>query len=245
MRRVMNGAISERVQDNGEHRVPKHLSAVLFDLDDTLLDSSAARINTLQSELQNAGIRHLTAEELFRNTRGGQLSKVLTELEEREGRELNLLDRYQHAYFRKSIGLVHLYPGVESMLNALHARGIKLGIVTQKVRSLQVERRPAGASQELTEMGVVDLFSIIVGFEDVTNYKPHPEGVELALRQLGVAPQGTLVVGDSAADIGAAKAAGCWSCHATWGILAADEPLDDFGADMVAETPEAILRLFS
>ena len=94
-------------------------------------------------------------------------------------------------------------------------------------------------------MGIADLFSVIVGFEDVMNYKPHPEGVELSLRQLKAVPQATLVVGDSAADIEAAKTAGCWSCHATWGILAADGLRDDFGADMVAETPGAILELFS
>ena len=61
-------------------------------------------------------------------------------------------------------------------------------------------------------------FSVVVGFEDVARHKPYPEGVELALERLGVLPEEALLVGDSAADIEAARAAGCPSCHATWGI---------------------------
>ena len=65
---------------------------------------------------------------------------------------------------------------------------------------------------------MASLFSVVVGFEDVARHKPDPEGVELALGRLGVLPKEALLVGDSAADIEAARAAGCPSCYATWGI---------------------------
>ncbi len=139
--------------------------------------------------------------------------------------------------------MIRLYPGVASMLQALQRLGTKLGIVTQKGRLFEIEGRLAGAAKELEELGIAALFSVIVGFEDVTNYKPHPEGVALAMARLGTGPRETLMVGDSPADIGAARAAGCWSCHATWGLSAAGQAVGDVGADIVAETPEALLTL--
>lgn len=92
-------------------------------------------------------------------------------------------------------------------------------------------------------MGVFDLFSVLVGFEDVTRYKPDPEGVNIALERLGAPPHETLLVGDSGADIAAAQAAGCWSCHAIWGIPVSEHSLDSVKPDMVARTPEVLLGL--
>ena len=129
------------------------------------------------------------------------------------------------------------------MLEELHSHGVKLGIVTQKARVLEVEERYVGAAQELEELGVANLFSVIVGFEDVSDHKPHPHGINLALSRLSARPRETLMVGDSAADIEAARAAGCWSCYATWGIPAIELVFDSIRADLVAKTPRALLEL--
>ena len=102
---------------------------------------------------------------------------------------------------------------------------------------------PWGASQELAEVGASEFFTVGVGFESVTNHKPHPEGVLLALDTLGVRPDQCAVVGDTPADMGAAKAAGCWSVHATWGIPAANLSHRDTDADFVIDRPEALLEL--
>ncbi len=77
---------------------------------------------------------------------------------------------------------------------------------------------------------------MVVGFEDVARHKPDPEGVELALDRLGVLPKQALLVGDTAADIEAARAAGCPSCHATWGLQGDTAPLGA-SPDYVAGSP--------
>ena len=82
-----------------------------------------------------------------------------------------------------------------------------------------------------------------MGFESVTNHKPHPEGVLLALERLGADPGQCVVVGDTPADIGAAQAAGCWSCLATWGIPAANSSHAQVEANFVIDKPEALLEL--
>ena len=232
-----------KAHGTSERYIPQRLSTVLFDLDDTLLNCFATRASALQSVFTDVGIHGISGEDFMRDTRGGQLLELLYDLERRQGQELNLLDRYRSAYWTQSPGLISLYPGVKHMLQKLHGHGVKLGIVTQKVRAFELNGRLAGASRELEEVSVAGLFSVVVGFEDVSNYKPHPEGVELALKRLGAGLRETLMVGDSTADIGAAKAAGCWSCHATWGRSVVGDPQGDLGADMVAKTPEALSGL--
>ena len=218
------------------------LSAVLFDLDDTLIDSLEARVAALSSAFQGAGLQHLDPKQFFQEIRGRQLLDALTELEEREGRELGLVERYRQAYWIRRPGLISMYPGIRPLLETLRKRGVKLGVVTQKWRSVELDGRRVGAAEELLELGIADMFSAVVGLEDVTRFKPDPEPVEVALRLLSVAPQEAVMVGDSPADIEAGRAAGCLTCHATWGLPIAGRSAD-LGADMVAETPEAILRL--
>lgn len=224
-----------------------HLSAplttVLFDFDDTLVDSLRARVAALDQAFSGAEISHLSPVDFFRNLNGGQLETALARVEAETGVQRGLMERYRVAYWSKEPGMLTVYPGVRPLLQQLASRGVKLGVVTQKGRDIEVGGRRAGVVAEMEELGILDLFAVIVGFEDVTNYKPHPEGINLALSRLDARAVDTVVVGDSAADIGAARAAGCWSCHATWGLPAQDNSQSDLTADMVANTPDALLGL--
>jgi len=219
------------------------LSAVLFDLDDTLLDSFDARVGALERVFKRTGITCLTAEQFLRDLQGAQIKEAFNQLEVAQGVGADLFENYRRAYWVKEPGLLSLYPGVKPMLEKLYARGVKLGVVTQKGREFEVDGEKVGALYEVVEVGIASLLSVLVGFEDVSSTKPHPEGINLALKRLGVYPHETLVVGDSIADIEAASAAGCWSCYAIWGIPAAGRRLDSIQADVVAEMPEALLRL--
>ncbi len=60
----------------------------------------------------------------------------------------------------------------------------------------------------LTRDGLLEAFACIVGGEDVSQHKPHPEGLRLALARLEVAAERALYVGDSAVDAEAARCAG-------------------------------------
>jgi len=219
------------------------LSTILFDLDDTLLDSFNARVQALQQVFARAGIPYPQAEQFLRSLHGTPLNEALAELEATRKTGANLFEDYRHIYWTKAPGMISLYPGIKRVLEELCSHGVRLGIVTQKARQLEVEGRWVGAVQELEELGVANLFSMIVGFEDVNHHKPHPEGINLALSRLAATPSLTLVVGDSAADMEAAKAAGCWSCYATWGIPVAEQRLEAVQADLVAETPDVFLEL--
>ena len=226
---------------------PPHppVTAVLFDFDDTLVSTYAARLDALGRVFAAAGIMEPTAEAFLRDMRGRQLEDTLRPLEEREGLQpLELFRGYRDTYWTQTApGRVRLFPGVRELLEELHRRGLKLGIVTQKGWVFEVEGRTVGASYELAQTGVSDLFAAGVGFESVTNHKPHPEGALLALERLGARPEQSVFVGDTPADMEAGRAAGCWTCLAAWGVPAANRSHLNTATDFIIDTPDALLRL--
>ncbi len=219
------------------------LTTVLFDLDDTLVDSFPARLAALQIVFSDAGIHSPTANEFLCSQVGSPIHQALSQLETAGGTAHGLFERFRRAYWIREHGIISLYPGIEAVVQELYRRGVKLGVITQKRRAFEIEGHRAGASEELRQLGIAGLFSVIVGFEDVTLHKPHPEPVHLALDNLKARPWETILVGDSAADVGSAIAAKCWSCLATWGIGETDSHHSDLGADLVARTPEELLEL--
>ena len=190
-----------------------------------------------------ADIQTPTAHEFLAGLSGRQPIGALERLAPgRRIRGASLSEAYREFYWSKEPGLISLFPGIKPLLHDLNSSGCRLGVLTQKDREFQVEGRLSGASSELEELGVASLFSVVVGFEDVAHHKPNPEGVELALEHLGVLPRDALMVGDSSADIVAAKAAGCPSCHVTWGLNGDATPLGTL-PDFVARSPADLRSL--
>ena len=82
----------------------------------------------------------------------------------------------------------------------------------------------------------------IVTVEDVVHPKPHPEPVLKAMGELGASPEHTWMVGDSPADMGAAKAAGVQAVAVGWS-LKPEEVLREHGADAVIHKMEDLYEL--
>ena len=223
--------------------MPRGITALIFDFDSTLVDSFAAQSDALQRVFSSAGIRRVSGESFLRDLRGAQFAYALKQLGAEEETHLDLFEEYRRTYWSKKAGLLSLYPGIRPAIENLSARSIRLAIVTQKGWSFQMDGRRVGASQELRELGMSGFFPVGVGFESVSNHKPHPEGIFLALERIGASPQECLVVGDSSADMEAAQAAGCRGCHAVWGIPPAERGLIKTEADFTVDRPEALLEL--
>jgi pyrophosphatase PpaX len=218
------------------------ICTILFDLDDTLLDSYGARVQALRDVFQQAQIYGVDPDSFLSGLQGATFNKALgKKAEERHVKE-DLFILYRRAYWFNK-GRIRLYPGIREMLEALISRNFKLGIVTNKGRNFEFEGRYIGCTGELKEVGIYDYFSVIIGFEDVIEQKPHPEGINLALKRLGSQPQDTLFVGDSAADIQAALNAGCLSCHAIWGITSDNRLPQNLKPHYTVKAPDAILSL--
>jgi phosphoglycolate phosphatase-like HAD superfamily hydrolase len=78
------------------------LSAVLFDLDDTLLDSLEARVKALEAVLASAGIFQITARQFLQSLKGAQLKEALSQHEATKEVAADLFEDYRRAYWVSS-----------------------------------------------------------------------------------------------------------------------------------------------
>ncbi|EOY4470397.1 phosphoglycolate phosphatase [Enterobacter hormaechei] len=121
-----------------------------------------------------------------------------------------------------------LFPDVAETLSALHAKGIPLGLVTNKPTPF--------VAPLLEALDIAKYFSVIVGGDDVQNKKPHPEPLLLVAGKLSLAPAELLFVGDSRNDILAARAAGCPSVGLTYGY--------NYGEAITLSEPDVVFDHF-
>jgi HAD superfamily hydrolase (TIGR01509 family) len=94
-------------------------------------------------------------------------------------------------------------------VEALHAGGVKLAIATNKLTSR--------ARAPLERLGIAGRFAAIVGSDQVTHPKPHPDIIDRVLTLTGEAAALALMVGDTEWDVEMAARAGVASCAVTWG----------------------------
>ena len=194
----------------------------LFDLDGTLIDHFAAIHRSHAHTMAQLGLPPPSMAQVHRAVGGG----IEVALERLVGRErlAEALPIYREYWARTMLDGVVLLPGARELLEALHARGAKLGVFTNKL----------GSSSRLVcdHLGLTPLLGVIVGAKDTPWLKPEPEFAAHALAQLGAAPATTLLVGDSPYDVEGAHNGGfpCWAV--TTGTHTADE-LRAAGADAV------------
>ena len=106
--------------------------------------------------------------------------------------------------------LVTSYPNCRHVLLELKKRGIKLGVVTNKLH--------AASMMCLDVCGLENIFDVVIGSDDVSHTKPSKEGIEKAMSLLGVNDkQKVLYVGDNPLDYDTAVNSEVDSCLVMWG----------------------------
>lgn len=210
------------------------MSVILWDLDDTVLNTLPWRMSALAHAHETLLGTKVDPEALWRAHRGGTLEDLGRRLAGEHYRKFASV--YRERYFGSARD-IRPYPGVEPVLRSLHAAGFDMGIVTSKVSW--------GATEELTLAGILRYFHTVVGFDDTDNHKPDPEPIHAALdRMLADEPSAAVFVGDSPADIWAARNAGIRSIAALWGTLDAELLLDAM-PDFTASNPGEVLTILT
>ena len=174
--------------------------AVLFDFDLTLADSTSGVVECVNSALEAMALPRADPKAI-RATIGFSLAATLARL---TGLTDPALAQDFSLYFVKQadlrmVELTSVFPDVAQTLGQLRTAGIKTGIVSTKFR-YRIETI-------LARDGLLDVFDVIVGGEDVTRHKPDPEGLVQALGKLDTQTADSLYVGDHPVDAEAAAAA--------------------------------------
>jgi phosphoglycolate phosphatase len=190
--------------------------AILFDFDYTLADSSTGIISCSNHALQQIGWPEVSSEQVC--------SCIGLSLDEMFLRFTGCSDPDQSARFRElfttmadriMLDSTRLYDGVPALLAELGERGIRLGIVTTKY-TYRIE-------EVLQREGLLECFQTIVGRDQVSAPKPDPQGLCKAMSAVATSSERALFVGDSAADAGAAAAAGVRFVAVATGTTPPDE----------------------
>ncbi|MEX0782603.1 MAG: HAD family hydrolase [Dehalococcoidia bacterium] len=212
------------------------MKAVLWDLDDTVLNTLPGRMGALRHAYSSCVGGWCDPEEIWRSHRGGTLEDLGRRL--LGGDYKSFTTAYRDHYYGNPRHIT-VYEGIPEILAWCVERELPMAIVTSKVAW--------GATEELVQARMLQYFKCVVGFDDTELHKPDPEPIFEALDRLCVdinTESDVLFIGDTPADIFAARNAGCRSLGAGWGTLDA-ELLQDAYPDHFAATPADAFRVIS
>lgn len=219
------------------------IRAVLVDLDGTLLDTApdlAAAVNRVQAEL---GLPALTTERVASFVGKGLPTLVRRAL---AGNHEGAIDEalfqrawplFERHYAAESGRQAQAYPGAREGVEKMRAQGLRLACVTNKAERYTLAL--------LRDTGFLEAFEFAVCGDHVAARKPDPAPMLLACERLAVAPAEALVIGDSANDVLAARAAGCRVWCVPYGYNEG-RPFETLGFDRsvatLAEAAELLAR---
>lgn len=206
-------------------------AALLFDLDGTLVDTApdlAGTMNDLMAKLQlpaipihevrhlvGHGARYLIEHALAfhdRTATSAEIDKMFAAF----------LDIYAARIAKES----RAYPAVESVLDLLAIKGAALGVVTNKPESLSLLL--------LDALGLIPRFGAIIGYDTAPRPKPFADPILFACERLERPVSRAIMIGDSATDVEAARAAQIPVIVVRHGY--STKPADELGADLVIDS---------
>jgi phosphoglycolate phosphatase len=218
----------------------KPLSAVLFDLDGTLLDTVQDIALALNRTMLEHGCESLADGDVRRMI--GRGSPILIERAlASQGRAFDdavkaaMVERFFHHYGaleEMNEDRAQPFVGASELLHTLHEAGLRTAVVTNK------QRRFAAALFE--RLGLSAWIDVVVGGDTCARRKPDPQPLLFACESLQVLPSESLMVGDSVNDVQAARAAGIAVVCVSYGYNEGRDPrtLDcDVLLDSLAEIP--------
>lgn len=194
----------------------KKYKAVVFDFDMTIADSSQVIVCLLNDTAEHFGYSRKRYEEVLPcvgNTHEIMLGYVTGE---KDREKLLTMRTYYRAISKEEMPKrTTFFPGVERCLKTLKSRGIKVGLLSLKLRDLLFA--------SLDKYDLSRYFDQVLGSEDVPAHKPDPSGMFKMMEKLGVDRREILYVGDSLVDEKTAKNAGVDFCAMLLGGTVKDQ----------------------
>ena len=228
------------------------LKLLVFDLDGTLIDSAQDLCNSVNATLERFGRPHLTDELIGTYIGNGALMLVRRAFAADDGREPSeelVAEAYKYFldYYREhKLDYTYAYEGVLEALDALHKVHDQLEVPRRAAGSQRAEapkramavltNKPVRPAQAICEaLGLAPYFLNIYGGNSFATKKPDPEGLLALMKEAGVKPEETVMIGDSRVDVQTARNAGAWCIGCTFGL--APGSLEAIPPDILVDSP--------
>ena len=217
-------------------------AVVVFDLDGTLVDTAPDLVATLNALLAEEGLAPLALDEARPMIGQGARAMLAKGFAANgaplgEARMDGLFARFIAHYLARIAQASRPFPGAVAALDALAAAGARLAICTNKRTDLSVAL--------LRALGLEGRFAAIVGADAAPAGKPDPRHLIATIERAGGRRERAVMVGDSASDAGAARAAGVPLVLVSFGYT--DIPAGELAPDVLIDhfdgLPAACARL--
>jgi len=217
-------------------------ATVVFDLDGTMIHTAPDLIRATNHVMAGSGLPPAPAEIITPAVSGGARAMITAALHHAghppDSIEMDpLLDMFSQFYIANIAEESHPFPGLIDSLDYFAAARVFLGVCTNK--------RQANADLLLQTLKLDGYFAVVLGADALAVRKPHPDHVLTTIARLGGDPARAVMVGDSAPDIEAARAAGIPAIAVTHGY--SEEPIESLAPDRIvaslSELPEVVIAL--
>ena len=212
-------------------------TAILFDLDGTLLDTLSDIADAMNRALTRRG-RPARPVPFYKKAVGDGMEmlarRCLNDPSSDQEEVHALLADYKQDYLNNLSVHTRIYPGVTDLLKALQARGIRTAVYSNKPHALTVR---------LIEDFFTDIpFEYVIGAREGLARKPDPAGAVEVARHMNLQPGAFYYLGDTDTDMKTASAAGMTAVGVLWGFREADE-LRKHGARHLISDPMELTAL--
>ena len=217
---------------------PAPPSAVIFDLDGTLVDSAqdiADALDTLLVRHRRPALGVAAARRLIGDGAATLVARAFAATGGAPADASALASEYLAIYEASVAAATRPYPGVPETLARLADAGLALAVCTNKAT--------AATRRLLDAVGLAAFFPVVIGGDGGAR-KPDPAPVRRALAGLSASPKHALMVGDSKNDVAAARGAGVPVVVVSYGYT--ETPPEALGADaVIARFADLVPRLLS
>ena len=209
---------------------------MLFDLDGTLIDSApdlAGASNDMRLARGLPALPYECLRPMVGSGARGMVGAAFGVGPEETGFQA-LREEFLSRYELRMTQDTRVFADMLPVLKALEARACLWGIVTNKAMRF--------TEPLVRALGLQGRAAVVIAGDTTAHAKPHPAPLLEAARRMGFEPCQCAYVGDDLRDVQAGRAAGMTTVAVRWGYLGVGDPIEAWGADHVADSPDDVLK---
>jgi len=214
----------------------RHIKAVLFDLDGTLIDSAPDLAAAADRLRLDRGLPELGLS-LYRphtGTGARGMLKIAFQMEPEHPEFIDLREEFFKNYERNLVVNTRPFDGVKELIESLNDRSLAWGIVTNKSTRF--------TDPIVRQIPLLTQAKTVISGDTTAHAKPHPAPILEAMKRMGLRAEECVYIGDDERDIVAGKAAGVKTVAAGYGYLGDAGDIANWNADVNIYSPLDLLK---